>query len=533
MEKGKKTGLLIYLILLVYAAYGVYFIYSSSTVINGTRYFLLADDAMVSMRYAKNFASGHGLVWNPGGERVEGYTNFLWVMIMSLPHFFNFPLWQTSLFVQSLSLFLLLLSVYFIYLIALKISSGNIFASLAAGVAAASYFSSTYWSLVGMETGLISFFCALIVYLLADQTGDKPPSNIIYVLLSLIIFSRADGFVLSSCIAIFIAMTEPTNKRRPVVLGIITVLGSLVLITLFRLFYYHDILPNTYYLKMTGYPLFLRITRGLIVFMQSILKVWLIPFVIPFIVLRPFKNRIFSLSVLIFCVQSLYSIYAGGDAWEEGMAMNRFITISMPLFCMTVVLALWHLSETLIKKPGTSKLTFILAVSIVIALINTPRGKASLNDIFNPSGALNIPESKHNLNMAMLLGFLTKPEARVAIVRAGVMPYFIDRYYIDTLGKNDRHIAKVLMKQSDMNKPLIEALTYFYPGHLKTDNLYVINECNPEMIWEMWDLNPELINYLNEKYYYFCDSFFVIKTMTNINHENLKTYLKDNIAGCK
>jgi hypothetical protein len=37
------------------------------------------DDAFISYRYANNLVSGHGLVFNPG-ERVEGYTNFLWVM---------------------------------------------------------------------------------------------------------------------------------------------------------------------------------------------------------------------------------------------------------------------------------------------------------------------------------------------------------------------------------------------------------------------------------------------------------------------
>ena len=42
--------------------------------IDGTTYFLLDDDIMISMRYAKNLAAGVGLVYNPG-ERVEGFTN--------------------------------------------------------------------------------------------------------------------------------------------------------------------------------------------------------------------------------------------------------------------------------------------------------------------------------------------------------------------------------------------------------------------------------------------------------------------------
>jgi hypothetical protein len=41
----------------------------------------VGDDAYISFRYVKNFVQGHGLVYNPG-ERVEGYTNFLWVMLL-------------------------------------------------------------------------------------------------------------------------------------------------------------------------------------------------------------------------------------------------------------------------------------------------------------------------------------------------------------------------------------------------------------------------------------------------------------------
>ncbi|MCA9582185.1 MAG: hypothetical protein KC416_10360, partial [Myxococcales bacterium] len=38
------------------------------------------DDAFISFRYARHLAGGHGLVYNLG-ERVEGYTNFLWVVL--------------------------------------------------------------------------------------------------------------------------------------------------------------------------------------------------------------------------------------------------------------------------------------------------------------------------------------------------------------------------------------------------------------------------------------------------------------------
>ena len=42
----------------------------------------VVDDALISFRYAQNLVEGRGLVFNPG-ERVEGYTNFLWTMVLA------------------------------------------------------------------------------------------------------------------------------------------------------------------------------------------------------------------------------------------------------------------------------------------------------------------------------------------------------------------------------------------------------------------------------------------------------------------
>jgi arabinofuranosyltransferase len=40
------------------------------------------EDAFISFRYARNLVTGHGLVYNPG-QRVEGYTNFLWTLYLA------------------------------------------------------------------------------------------------------------------------------------------------------------------------------------------------------------------------------------------------------------------------------------------------------------------------------------------------------------------------------------------------------------------------------------------------------------------
>src|SRR6266516_740483 len=48
----------------------------------------IQDDAFIAFRYAYNLANGKGLVWNDG-YRVEGYTDFLWTLLMTIPHYLH------------------------------------------------------------------------------------------------------------------------------------------------------------------------------------------------------------------------------------------------------------------------------------------------------------------------------------------------------------------------------------------------------------------------------------------------------------
>ncbi len=58
------------------------------------------DDAFITYRFSRNMARGDGLVFNPG-ERVEGYTNFLWTVVHALPERYG---WSTPAFSQILGI---------------------------------------------------------------------------------------------------------------------------------------------------------------------------------------------------------------------------------------------------------------------------------------------------------------------------------------------------------------------------------------------------------------------------------------------
>ena len=42
------------------------------------------DDANIFFVYAKNFANGHGFVYNVGGERIEGFSSLLWTLLCTV-----------------------------------------------------------------------------------------------------------------------------------------------------------------------------------------------------------------------------------------------------------------------------------------------------------------------------------------------------------------------------------------------------------------------------------------------------------------
>ena len=48
----------------------------------------VSDDIFITLRYADNLLAGHGAVYNIG-ERVEGYTHFLWLMVLTVARAFG------------------------------------------------------------------------------------------------------------------------------------------------------------------------------------------------------------------------------------------------------------------------------------------------------------------------------------------------------------------------------------------------------------------------------------------------------------
>jgi hypothetical protein len=322
------------------------FIWRTAFKIDGKVYFTLFDDAMISMTYARNLAAGWGLRWNPGEPAVEGYTNFLWTLWMALVHEFV-PESKAGLVVMLTSMACLVANVFVVMKIASKVSDGSRIAVTGSAVLTAFSFSLMYWSLRGMEVGFLTLVLSVGLYLavLLLERFAWATFRLLLAVLSVALLTRPDsGLPVGIIVGAVWFAAERRLKLRIGALGLVVLGGVLAAHMAFRYTYYHDLFPNTYYLKVTGTPLGTRVREGVRPFLRIVAfdlwpvlvlvatatsKLWraIPPEASAAVRCRTLRLRL--LTVLL-AGQCAYSIYVGGDAWEELRFANRYIAIVLP-----------------------------------------------------------------------------------------------------------------------------------------------------------------------------------------------------------
>lgn len=482
-----KNHKILIFIISAFLIYSSFFIYNSRIEVGGKTYFTLLDDAMISMRYASHLASGNGPYWNITGDRVCGYTNPLWMGIMSLVHLFCQDKAYTSLFIQILSSIILALNIYLIYSLTFYLSGrSKLLASLSTGLIAF-YLPIITWSLLGMEVGLLTLLISLTCLLLIKSKY----LNVIPIIIFFGILVRMDFAIIILPVSFYIYY-KLKNKILLFQLFIYSLI-SVATLLLFNLIFYGELLPNTYYLKMEGVPIFTRLLRGFyyILVNHAIL--------LPFILLTTihiwkikYSKCIFLASIvgLVF----LYSIYTGGDSWEWWHGTNRFITPVIPILFVGIVLSINYFIQKLRLRANIFNRKFILIFFVFLFWLatNSFNGIESIRELLLIQKPALMKDNKFNLELALNLKTLLSSDAKAAVVLAGVLPYFNDREYIDILGKNDRTISHL--------KSQIVRFRDFVPGHNKWDYSYSIGYLKPDAVLQLWTNHQDALPYLSPSY---------------------------------
>jgi arabinofuranosyltransferase len=416
-----------------------------SRVIDGTRYFVLDDDMMVSMRFGRNLAEGHGLVWN-AGQHVEGYTNFLWTLVMAGVHLLPFGDAHAAVPVTVISWALLVATLWLaLRLLRVFVPGSRLAAVLVVG-GMVTCIDVVHWAAWGFETSLLGFL--ELVFLVCLLEGRR--MRVGWVALALIPLVRSDALHLFAADAV-VALVLPSRRRRQTAIVLAAALIPYVLQLIFRRIYYGDWLPNTYYLKL--HLLDDRYGRGLSYVGDFLLRYGplLVLVAIAAVALLPRDRRVIAGPVVI-AASILYVVTTGGDIFYD----FRFLAHVMPLVFVFAVVGV-------MKVGGGRRADVLVAAAVFVLVCAAPWRPQTLGDPDNNG------DPQTQLVTALLIKKNANPDSRVAVIAAGIVPYFTHMESLDALGKSDRHIARL--------RPLPGAKV----GHGKLDPAYTLSS-RPDLV---------------------------------------------------
>ncbi|MFF5991469.1 hypothetical protein [Prauserella flavalba] len=206
----------------------------------------VAEDAYLTFRYARNVADGYGPVFNPG-ERVEGYSNFLWMVLIALPRaMFGVDVEPAAPVLGIACALGCVLAAYFLVNRIMRLAQpdgpGLPALGVAAAVVTAGASSLAGYGPSGLETPLFLLLTLCVVHALA---AGRPV--VAGVLVALTVMTRPEGLVVAVLAGVWLLVTalrSGTTKWAPAGYA----LGALVLLvpwTAWRVTYYGHLLPNS------------------------------------------------------------------------------------------------------------------------------------------------------------------------------------------------------------------------------------------------------------------------------------------------
>ena len=426
-------------------------LFQASLVVDGTRYFWLDDDQMISMRYARNLAEGSGLVWNPG-ERVEGYTNFLWTLVMAGVHLLPIGDAKTAVVLKMVNM-ALAIAVLFLSERLLRLFQPQPGLALPALlITLALCIDLLFWSVNGFETTLLTATFLFVVIRILEESQTARAETSTYLLMGLIPLIRSDAYYVWAAAALLAIGMSHNRRQTADLLAISLVLPALHL--LFRHWYYGDWLPNTYYLKVVGVPR--RTVSGLLYLARFARNYGVV------LVLAAFGGLLWGdrrhwLLMGGLAISGCYVLVVGGDLFN----FSRYLAHIVPVILVLAIAAVTDITE----RGSTAQFPLLL---VLVLSVFFQAGVYRLGLLQDLNGA---PQS--GMVSGLLIRRFTRPEAKIAVVAAGNAPYFSHRYAIDMLGKSDRYIAR--------RQPCSNGMI----GHNKFDANYSLG-LHPDLVATTW-----------------------------------------------
>jgi hypothetical protein len=386
-------------------------------------YNFVCDDAFISFVYSRNLAEHGQLVFNVGLPPVEGYTNFLWTVVLGgLMALGVAP----ELAARVLGTVFGVATLAVVMRLTRRLRGAPSGWDLLAPAFLAASSGYACWCSGGLETQMFTFFVTL------GLCAEGPAAS--GAALAAAALTRPEGVLVTAVVGVYRLARRRLRIGRADLVWAATFLAIWAPYWAWRWRYYGWFFPNTFYVKAGGAPPpgYARemLGNGLYYVGQWAWQSRAV-FALPLCVLGIRRQRGFGLLVTGLTFTYLaYAVVVGGDF----MGLHRFV---MPLFVTTAVLAAVGL-EALGSRALAAALWLAFAVSQVLVTRAALETRAD-HGIDRPGYLRMYAEDRGLLGKALLahLG----PDDFSVVGGVGVQPYYGRMRAVDVFGLVSDDIA--------------------------------------------------------------------------------------------
>ncbi len=280
------------------------------------------DDAFILLVYARHLVEGRGLVWLPG-ERVEGYTTFLWTLVLAIPNALRL---DPIAFVYGAGLLVFEATLLATYALARDVFGSRPVALLALWVLGTNYSFSAY-ATGGLETQLQACFVVVSLWFSRRVGGGRGgPGTLAALSLAAAgaLLTRLDSALLlvvplAASLDAVLRGRSATNRAAALACLVLPAAALLGAWFAWKVPFYGDLLPNTFYAKASAISSYRRGVRYVLLFAREY-ALW--PFAIAVLFAARTLLRDARTTIVQFASVALWIAYivkVGGDFMEFRM----------------------------------------------------------------------------------------------------------------------------------------------------------------------------------------------------------------------
>jgi hypothetical protein len=281
------------------------------------------DDVFIFLRYARSVAEGGAYAFGPGpGPRVEGTSSVVWTLLLAAA-------WRAGLrgvgVAKGLSLGAAALVPFAAAAAVRRAVPGRPWLSALPALALALDADLATWAASGMDTALWTLSCVACVAVAASR---RPVAAA--VLSGALAWVRPEGPLFAAAAVVALARDRRSALRLAALAA-----APVALLTLLRLGYFHDTVPNTFWAKMHAAPDG-RDYSGLGYLASALERRPLLLLVLPAAALPVREGDGARLALAFLGAAFAFAVAAGGD-W---MPDRRLLVVALPLGAVAAAIGL-------------------------------------------------------------------------------------------------------------------------------------------------------------------------------------------------